>query len=108
MATAAPAKRRPMSKSDLFSSLATMSGLSRKQVSAIFDALIDEVAQGLDKNGPCAFVIPGLVKLRVLNKPAQPERQGINPFTKEPTVFKAKPARNVVKAVPLKKLKEMV
>jgi nucleoid DNA-binding protein len=97
-----------MSKSDLFSSLATMTGLSRKQVSAIFDALIDEVAQGLDKNGPGAFVIPGLVKLRVVNKPAQPERQGINPFTKEPTVFKAKPARNVVKAGALKKLKEMV
>ncbi len=108
MATAAPAQRRPMSKSDLFSSLATMTGLSRKQVSAIFDALIDEVAQGLDRNGPGAFVIPGLIKLRVLNKPAQPERQGINPFTKEPTVFKAKPARNVVKALPLKKLKEMV
>jgi nucleoid DNA-binding protein len=97
-----------MSKSDLFSSLATMTGLSRKQVSAIFDTLIDEVAQGLDKNGPGAFVIPGLIKLRVVNKPAQPEREGINPFTKEPTVFKAKPARNVVKALPLKKLKEMV
>ena len=108
MVTAAPARRRPMSKSDVFSSLATMTGLSRKQVRAIFDTLIDEVTHGLDKNGPGVFVIPGLVKLRVVHKPAQPERQGINPFTKEPTVFKAKPARNVVKAVALKKLKAMV
>jgi nucleoid DNA-binding protein len=97
-----------MSKSDLFSSLATMSGLSRKQVHVVFDALIDAVAEGLGKRGPGVFVIPGLVKLRVVHKPAQPERQGINPFTKEPTIFKAKPARNVVKAGALKKLKQMV
>jgi len=97
-----------MSKTDVLSSLATMSGLSRKQVHAVFDALIDAVAEGLSKKGPGVFVIPGLVKLRVVNKPAQPERQGINPFTKEPTVFKAKPARNVVKAGALKKLKQMV
>jgi nucleoid DNA-binding protein len=97
-----------MSKSDLFSSLATMSGLSRKQVYAVFDSLIDAVADGLGKKGPGVFVIPGLVKIRVVHKPAQPERQGINPFTKQPTVFKAKPARNVVKAGALKKLKQMV
>lgn len=108
MATAVTARSRPMSKTDVLSSLATMSGLSRKQVHAVFDALIDAVAEGLSKKGPGVFVIPGLVKLRVVNKPAQPERQGINPFTKEPTVFKAKPARNVVKAGALKKLKQMV
>lgn len=108
MATAVTARPRPMSKSDLFTSLATMSGLSRKQVYAVFDALIDAVTEGLGKKGPGVFVIPGLVKLRVVNKPAQPERQGINPFTKEQTIFKAKPARNVVKAGALKKLKQMV
>ena len=108
MAAVATARSKPMSKSDLFSSLATMSGLSRKQVNAVFEALTDAVAEGLGKKGPGAFVIPGLVKLRVVNKPAQPERQGVNPFTKEPTVFKAKPARNVVKAGALKKLKQMV
>jgi nucleoid DNA-binding protein len=97
-----------MPKSDVFNSLATMTGLSKKQVYAVFDSLIDSVAEGLGKKGPGVFVIPGLVKLRVVNKPAQPERQGINPFTKEPTVFRAKPARNVVKAVALKRLKLMV
>ena len=53
-------------------------------------------------------IIPGLIKLNVVVKPATPERQGINPFTKEPTTFKAKPARKVVKAHALKALKDAV
>jgi hypothetical protein len=52
--------------------------------------------------------MPGLCKIVVQHKPATKERKGINPFTKEETVFKAKPARNVVKIRPLKKLKDMV
>ena len=108
MATATSARHKPMSKSDVFNSLATMSGLSRNQVHAVFDALIDAVSAGLGPNGPRVFVIPGLIKLRVIHKPAQPERQGINPFTKQPMMFKAKSARNVVKASALKKLKQMV
>ena len=52
--------------------------------------------------------VPGLLKLKVIRKPATKAREGINPFTKEKVMFKAKPARNVVKALPLKNLKEMV
>jgi len=48
------------------------------------------------------------MKINVVRKPAMPERKGINPFTKEETIFKAKPAKNVVKVVPLKGLKDMV
>jgi hypothetical protein len=53
-------------------------------------------------------VVPGLLKLRLVHKPATPARKGINPFTKQEQLFKAKRARNVVKAQPLKSLKDMV
>jgi nucleoid DNA-binding protein len=95
-------------KSDTFKELAEAASLSRKQIAAVFDGLIKIVKDDLGKKGPGVFTIPGLLKLKRIHKPATPEREGINPFTKEPTVFKAKPARNVVKAQPLKSLKEMV
>lgn len=95
-------------KSDTFKQVAETTNLSRKQVAAVFDTLIEIVKEDLGKKGPGVFTIPGLLKIKRIHKPATPERQGINPFTKEPTVFKAKPARNVVKAQALKSLKEMV
>jgi nucleoid DNA-binding protein len=95
-------------KSDTFKHVAETTNLSRKQVAAVFDTLIEIVKEDLGKKGPGVFTIPGLLKIKRIHKPATPERQGINPFTKEPTVFKAKPARNVVKAQALKSLKEMV
>jgi nucleoid DNA-binding protein len=97
---------KPASKSEVLSMLSDVTGLSRKQVAAVLDGLADSITGGL--RGPGLFVIPGLVKLKVVRKPAQPEREGINPFTKEKTIFKAKPARNVVKAIALKRLKQMV
>jgi hypothetical protein len=59
------------------------------------------------KRGPGVFVVPGLMKITVVQKPATPERKGINPFTKQEQIFKAKPARRVVKVRPLKGLKDM-
>jgi hypothetical protein len=38
----------------------------------------------------------------VVKKPATKEHKGINPFTGQETVFKAKPARKVIKARPAK------
>ena len=99
---------KPATKSEVFSAIAASSSLSRKQVSAVFDELAGAIAQALGKKGPGVFVVPGLLKLTVVRKPATPEREGINPFTGEKTIFKAKPARNVVKVRPLKKLKQMV
>ena len=61
----------------------------------------------LGKNGSGIFVVPGLVKIKLVEKPATPEHKGINPFTQQETVFKAKPARKVVKVRPLKALKDM-
>ena len=109
MAKQAQGKAKSVSKSELLNRIAETTSLSRKQVGSFFDALSETIQEQLgNKKGPGVFVIPGLVKLKVIRKPAQPEREGINPFTGEKTTFKAKPARNVVKAQPLKKLKEMV
>jgi len=95
-------------KSDVFTNLADNCGLTRKQVSGVFDALSAMIGQDLTKSGPQIFTLPGLAKITVVHKPATKARKGINPFTGEETMFKAKPARNVVKVRPLKGLKDMV
>ncbi len=97
-----------MSKSEFVGAIAEKSGLTKKQVSEVFDAMHTVVAKELGKGGPGVVVLPGMLKLNVIVKPATPERQGINPFTKQPTVFKAKPARKVVKARVLKGLKDAI
>ena len=74
----------------------------------MFDELTSIINGHVKKNAAGLFTMPGLMKVKVVRKPATKARKGINPFTGEPTVFKAKPARNVVKVLPLKALKEMV
>jgi nucleoid DNA-binding protein len=106
MASKAPGKS--ITKSETFAKLAEATGLSRKQVAAVFDELTKIISHNLGKKGPGVFALPGLAKLKVVHKPAVKARKGINPFTKEEQMFKAKPARNVVKAVPFKALKDMV
>ena len=98
---------KPPTKSEILAKIADSTELSRKQVASVFDALGAQIKNAVGKKGPGVFVVPGLMKLMVIQKPAVPARQGINPFTKEPTTFKAKPARKVVKVRPLKALKEM-
>ena len=102
------AAKKPPTKTEVYSSIAETTGLSKRDVSAVFDALNDEINKALSKKGPGTFTIHGLCKIVVQHKPATPAREGVNPFTGEPTTFKAKPARNVVKVRPLKKLKDMV
>ena len=106
--TATKAANKPRSKSELFSGLSTKTGLTRKQVASVFETLGTFVKQDLGRRGPGVFVVPGMMKITVVRKPATKARKGINPFTGEETVFKAKPARNVVKIQPLKGLKDMV
>jgi nucleoid DNA-binding protein len=95
-------------KGEVYTKLASKCGLTKKQVSSVFDELTEMIGGELGKKGPGLFQLPGLLKLKVVRKPATKAKQGINPFTKEPMMYKAKPARNVVKALPLKTLKEMV
>jgi nucleoid DNA-binding protein len=100
------ATKNRMSKTELIEEIANASGLEKKQVSAVLDALNNLVYKELKADRE--VTIPGLLKLTTVRKPAQPEREGINPFTKEPTTFKAKPARTVVKPRPVKALKDAV
>ena len=95
-----------MSKTEFVDAIASQSGLEKKQVNAVLDALNDVVYRELKAENE--VVLPGLLKLTSVTKPAVPEREGINPFTKEPTKFKAKPARKVIKPRPLKALKDAV
>jgi len=94
-----------LSKSQLIEKLAGRSGeLSKRSVKGVLDGLIEVAHKELKKTG--AFVMPGLAKFIVVKKPATKARKGINPFTKEPTIFKAKPARKVLKARPVKAAKD--
>ena len=95
-------------KSELFTNIAESTDLTRKPVAAVFDEMAGLIKRDLGKRGPGAFTVPGLMKVRVVRKPATKARMGINPFTKEEMMFKAKPARNVVKVTALKNLKDMV
>lgn len=91
-----------MSKSQFINTFAEKTGMNRKQATATINTLSSLAEEQLRQSGE--VVIPGLVKLRVSEKAATEERQGINPFTKQPMTFKAKPARKVVKANPVKAL----
>ena len=99
---------KPMTKSEIVSGIAEATGLTKKDVSSVFEVMAAQIKKSLGRRGPGAYTIPGLMKLVVQRKPATKARKGINPFTKEETIFKAKPARNVVKIRPLKNLKDMV
>lgn len=111
-ATAKPGKKlsavkEKYSKSQILNHLAEKSELSRKQVSSVLDELGDLIEAHISKRGCGEFVMPGLLKIATVKKPARKARKGINPFTGEETTFAAKPASVQVKIRPLKKLKEM-
>ena len=96
-----------MTKSELIEKItAEHSELSKKDVKGVIESLATVGYKELKKNG--TFVVPGFAKFVVIKKPATKERKGINPFTKEPTVFKAKPARKIVRARPVKAAKDAV
>ena len=99
---------KPLSKSDLISKLAEEHAdkLSRKDVKSVLESLAAVGYKELKKTG--VFLLPGFAKFVVIKKPATKEREGINPFTKEKMIFKAKPASKKVRVLPLKSLKAMV
>ncbi|OAI47720.1 integration host factor [Gammaproteobacteria bacterium SCGC AG-212-F23] len=102
-----PAIKDPLSKGAMIKAIMDMTELSKREVSVVLETLTTLIEHHVKSKGPGKFVMPGLMKIVVVKKPATPARKGINPFTGEPTVFKAKPARKVVKIKALKKLKEM-
>ena len=111
---AAPAKKKvttalseAMTKSQMLNHIAEQTDLSRKDVTAVLDELTNLIDRHVKKRAVGEFKLPGLLKIKVVKKPAVKARKGINPFTGEEMMFKAKPARNVVKVLPLKALKDM-
>ena len=94
-------------KGEILTNIAATTELSRKQVASVCDALAGLIGKNVGKKGPGTFVLPGLLKIIVVEKPATKAHKGINPFTKQEQLFKAKPARKVIKVRPLKALKDM-
>ncbi|MBI3242241.1 MAG: HU family DNA-binding protein [Chloroflexi bacterium] len=95
-----------MNKSEFVAALAEKAGLEKKQVNAVLEAISTIATSELKSSGE--MTLPGLVKLTAVHKPAQPERPGVNPFTKQPITIKAKPATTAVKARPIKALKDAI
>jgi DNA-binding protein HU-beta len=95
-----------MSKSELIQKIADETSLAKKDVKAAIESMAGVAYKELKKSGE--FLLPGFAKFIVIKKPATKERTGINPFTKEPTVFKAKPARKILKVRPVKAAKDAV
>ena len=106
--TSATSGSKAATKAEIYGALADRTGLGKKEIAQLFDALSELIGKELGKKGPGQFVLPGLLKLKVVRKPATKAKQGVNPFTKEPMTIQAKPARNVVRAIPMKSLRELV
>jgi nucleoid DNA-binding protein len=102
------AASKPRTKGEFYSTIAEATSLSRKQIASVFETMGKVLAADLGKSGPGICNVAGLMKVTVVHKPATKARKGINPFTKQEVMFKAKPARNVIKVRPLKTLKKMV
>lgn len=100
--------KEPITKAEMFNTIAEATQLSRKQVVAVFDCLAEVIHGHLKAKAAGMCTIGGLLKVEVKRKAATKARKGVNPFTGEEIMIKAKPARNVVKVKALKKLKAMV
>ena len=108
MAKKKAAEKKPPTKSEIMSQLAEKADITKKQATTVVEELMNLAGKNLKKSGPGSFSIPGYLKFTVQRKPATKARKGVNPFTGEEIMIKAKPARNVVKVRPLKKIKDMV
>jgi nucleoid DNA-binding protein len=100
--------KKSLTKSAVFQELAAETGLSKKQVMQVFEALSELIKREVGKKGPGQFTLPGLLKIRLVRKKATPARKGRNPATGEEITIPAKPAKNVLRARILKGLQELV
>merc|ERR1719450_944255 len=95
-----------MTQTGAFQSVAETTGLKTKEVKGVVESLMAVAVEQVKKSG--SFKLGGMLNMKLKNKPATKARKGVNPFTKEPCVFKAKPASKTVRVLPMKKLKEML
>lgn len=100
--------KKPPTKTEILRTISDETGLTRRDVDAVFDSLHALIKKNIGRRGPGVFTLPGLVKVKVVTKPATKARKGINPFTGEEIMIKAKPARKAVKVLALKALKDMI
>lgn len=107
MAKKLTAVKEKSTKTQILDTIAGETGLTRKEVGSVLESLSDVIEAHIKKRAVGEFTLPGLLKITTVRKPAVKARKGINPFTKEEVMFKAKPATTVVKVRPLKKLKDM-
>src|SRR5258708_32302295 len=91
-------RAKPIPKSQVYQDLADETGLSKKQVATVFDALLDLVKRELGKKGPGVFALPGMLKIKIAHRPAREARKGRNPQTGEEITIKARPATKAAKA----------
>merc|ERR1711964_927687 len=106
MKAASAKKAGVMTQSGVFQSVAETTGLKTKDVKGVVDAWMGTVVTQVKKTG--SFKLAGMLNMKLKNKPATPARKGVNPFTKEPCVFKAKPASKTVRCLAMKKLKVLL
>jgi nucleoid DNA-binding protein len=105
---AARVAKKATTKAETYTYIAEKTGLTKRDVGAVFEAMGGLIKRDLRRTGPGVYTVPGLMKIKVVRKPATKSRKGVNPFTGEAMTFKAKPARNVIKVLALKALKDMV
>jgi nucleoid DNA-binding protein len=98
----------PLTKSGMIRTITDITTISKREVVSVLDCLACLIEHHVKSRGPGVFTMPGLMKISVVKKPARPARKGINPFTGEEIMIKAKPAYKTIKIKALKKLKEMV
>jgi len=102
-----PLFKDPLTKGGIIKAIMDITCLAKKEVAGVLDAFGTIIELHVKSRGPGKFTMPGLLKIAVVKKPAKPARKGVNPFTGEEMMFKAKPAHKVVKIKALRKLKEM-
>jgi nucleoid DNA-binding protein len=103
-----PTIKEPLSKSGVIKTITDVTCINKKDVVSVLDCFAQVIEKHVKSGGPGVFVLPGMMKISVVKKPARPARKGVNPFTGEEIMIKARPAYKTVKIKPLKKLKEMV
>merc|ERR1719169_314357 len=99
-------KSGAMTASAAYGSVAETTGLKQRDVKSAVEGIMAVAAAEVKKNG--SFKLAGMLKLKLKKKPARPAKKGVNPFTKEPCVFKAKPASKTIKVLAMKKIKEAI
>jgi len=103
-----PSFKDPLTKSGMIKTITDVTSVNKKDVVSVLECLNQVIEKHVKSGGPGKFVMPGVLKITVVKKPARSARKGVNPFTGEEIMIKARPAYKTVRIKALKKLKEMV